>query len=360
MRTEQHCRGRGLNTYQRPGSPIASKSRGTFDDLASAGSAQGERPYGASPPRLSLLLLVRLFVVYAIPPTAFLGLDADAWSALGHMLLGIGAVIGGGWAIYNYRQSRRYEAATWLQGVYKDFYRADTLTTVRQVLEYHYAETAGPLLSQRILDREVPTTDTEEVLLRELDTLLNYFEHVLYLEDEHRLSQKDRQAVFEYWFNLMKQPEYASLRRYAARFSFERVARVLGAHKEEYVAVYGSLLEGHGLPDRPEFGSGLSTEGRCLIPGLLFDLGGYPGLVPGDGTVRGELLRVHDLSVFRALDKYEKYEPRDRDRSLYLRKAVRLVEPAIDAWVYVYNCDVAAFPLISSGDWDAYAAKDEG
>jgi hypothetical protein len=49
MRTEQHCRGRGVNTYQRPESPISSKSRGTFDDLASAGSAQGERPCGGRP-----------------------------------------------------------------------------------------------------------------------------------------------------------------------------------------------------------------------------------------------------------------------------------------------------------------------
>jgi len=277
------------------------------------------------------------------------------------MLLGIGAIMAGGWTIYNYRRTRRHEAATWLQGVYKDFYLADTFTSIRQILEYHYAETAGPLLSRRILDREIPTTDDEEVLLRELDTLLNYFEHVLYLEDEHQFSKKDRQAVFEYWFDLMMQSERASLRRYAARFGFERVARTLGAHKPEYVAVYGSLRQGFELPDSPKPDTKLRDRGPCRIPGDLYDLGGYPGLVPGDGEAIGELYEVPDLSVFSILDEYERYRAEDHEDSLYLRKAVRLSKPAnIDAWVYVYNRDVTREPLIASGDWSTHRDKAAG
>jgi hypothetical protein len=114
---------------------------------------------------------ISLGIVLTPPPFAFLGLDAADWEALGQMLLGIGAIAAGWWTIFNYRRTRRHEAATWLQGVYKDFYLSDTFTSIRQVLEYHYVETAGPLLSRRILDREIPTTDSEEVLLRELDTL---------------------------------------------------------------------------------------------------------------------------------------------------------------------------------------------
>jgi gamma-glutamylcyclotransferase (GGCT)/AIG2-like uncharacterized protein YtfP len=296
--------------------------------------------------------------VAALAPFALLGLDAADWQAVGEMLLGVGAISTGLWSIFNYRRTRQYGAAAWLQGVYKDFYLADTFAPIRQVLEYHYAETAGPLLSRRILDRQIPPTGSEEVLLRELDTLLNYFEYVLYLEDKHQLSKKDRLAVFEYWFDLLKEPECASLRRYAVRFRFERVVSALGAHKREYVAVYGSLRQGFGLPGTPDLGDRLRARGPCRIPGKLYDLGGYPGLVSGDGDVAGELYEVPDLSVFPMIDAHERYNADDCENSLYLRKAVRLHEPAnIDAWVYVYNREIADKPLIDNGDWATYPDK---
>jgi len=287
--------------------------------------------------------------------SAFLGLRAGDWQALGSMLLGVGAISTGLWAVFNYRQTRQYGAATWLQGVYKDFYLADTFAPIRQVLEYHYAETAGPLLSRRILDREIPPTEDEEVLLRELDTLLNYFEYVLYLEDKQQLSNRDRLAVFEYWFDLLKEPECASLRRYAARFRFERVVSALGAHASEYVAVYGSLRQGFESSDSPKLGNQLRASGLCHIPGNIYDVGGYPGLVLGDGNVLGELYEVPDPSLFPMVDEYEQYSANEYEKSLYVRKAVRLRQPDdIDAWIYVYNRDIAGKPLIESGDWATY------
>jgi hypothetical protein len=52
----------------------------------------------------------------ALPPgvqpvdvEGLLALDAQGWSALGSMLLGVAAVAGGRWAFYNYHQTRRYE-----------------------------------------------------------------------------------------------------------------------------------------------------------------------------------------------------------------------------------------------------------
>ena len=44
-------------------------------------------------------------------PQAF---DAQSWSAVGSIVLGLGAVFGGFWALYNYRRTRRYEAPRWL------------------------------------------------------------------------------------------------------------------------------------------------------------------------------------------------------------------------------------------------------
>lgn len=94
----------------------------------------------------------------------------------------------------------------------------------------------------------------------------------------------------------MSAPERASIRRYAARFGFERVAQVLGADQPDYVAVYGSLMRGFGLSDAPEgLEELLIDRGSCVISGKLYDLGDYPGLVPGDGNVNGELYEVRDF-----------------------------------------------------------------
>ena len=65
--------------------------------------------------------------------------------------------------------------------------------------------------------------------------------------------------------------------------------------------------DGFSLPDAPEVGGALLDQGYCTIQGLLYDLGEYPGLKPGEGSVIGELFEVRALSVFHQLDEYERY-----------------------------------------------------
>lgn len=292
-----------------------------------------------------------------MPLANLLGMSSQGWYALGEMMLGVGALAAGFWSLYNYYRTRRFEAARWLQGVFRDFYLSSQFSGVRELLEYNYPERAGPLLERRITDRHVPITTEEMRVLQDLDTLLNYFEHVLYLEFERQISKRDRMAVFEYWFDILNAPERASIRRYCARFGWERVAEVLSAGPDEYVAVYGSLRSGFALPDRPDVGDALVDVGQCVIQGCLYDLGDYPGLVAGDGRVIGELYKVRRLSVFRELDEYERYDPRKPEDSLYLRRATRLLEPAIDAWIYVYNRPIDSAQLIPSGDWSEHRGR---
>ena len=76
----------------------------------------------------------------------------------------------------------------------------------------------------------------------------------------------------------------------------------------------------------------LESKGSCKIPGSIFDLGEYPGLVlGGNSIVQGELFEIKDIAVFKELDNFEKYDPRDRINSLYIRRCIRLVEPKKDA-----------------------------
>ena len=97
----------------------------------------------------------------------------------------------------------------------------------------------------------------------------------------------------------------------------------------------------------------LSYEGPCRIPGALFDLGEYPGLVEGAGVVIGELHTIRDEKALEALDEFE------GEGSLYVRKRVRLIEPAVEAWVYVYNDSLAGAKPIASGCWRTHAGLAE-
>lgn len=290
-----------------------------------------------------------------------LGWRAQEWSALGDMLLGIGATVAGLWALFNYRKNRRVEAARWLQGVFRDFYLGDRFVQVRSTLEYQYRDQAGPLIERRLTDRDVELTDRDREILFQLDTLLNYFEHVLYLEREKHLKKRDRQAVLEYWFDLMSSDSCAALRRYTARFGFERVAHSLAARQPDYIAVYGSLMSGLDLEDKPELDGIARLVGSCRIPGQLLDLGDYPGLDDcRPGSVVGELYEVLEDQVFGVMDRFERYDAHHRADSLYLRRCLRLLEPRVDAWVYVFNGQVTDRSPVLSGDWRRHLHERSG
>jgi len=282
----------------------------------------------------------------------------EAWSALGNVLLGVGVVTAGVWTLFNYYRTRRAEAARWLQGLFREFYLDGRFTAIRNTLEYHYDQVAGPLLERRITDRDVPLSSQEELLLGEFDTLLNYFEHLLYLEREKHLQRKDRQAVFEYWFDIMSSDNSAAIRKYAARLGFEDVAATLGANDTDYIAVYGSLMRSVNGDTMPKVDGLVEYVGPCRIGGALYDLGDYPGLVPDDEhEAVGELYRVLAPKAFRVLDEFERYDAHDLEGSLYHRRCTRLREPRVDAWVYVYNRDVSDRELVESGDWRAHLAS---
>jgi gamma-glutamylcyclotransferase (GGCT)/AIG2-like uncharacterized protein YtfP len=126
--------------------------------------------------------------------------------------------------------------------------------------------------------------------------------------------------------------------------------------KGDLLAVYGELLSGLDAPQPPGLKHGLILRGSCWIPGVLYDLGQYAALVPGNGQVLGELYEVADPGRFEELDWFQTY---DRGRTLepeYVRCLVPLIEPEIEAWVYMYGHDPHGNPRVESGDWRGHLA----
>ena len=142
----------------------------------------------------------------------------------------------------------------------------------------------------------------------------------------------------------------------------------------EYFAFYGTLMRSLQHPDAPDpLGESLTAfECPCLIAGRLRDHGRYPGFVPrcsmapslsrpasseapvGD-LVKGELHRILRPEAFAVFDDYERYDPNDEAGSLYVRRKLILVEPEIEAWVYVSQVSDSD-PVVTGGDWAAHVA----
>ncbi len=119
----------------------------------------------------------------------------------------------------------------------------------------------------------------------------------------------------------------------------------------DIIAAYGLLRPGSSGLDRLRARSGVRPLGGCRIPGRLIHLGGHPGLVPGAGEVAGDLLGLLEPRVGALLDDFEDFDPAAPEGSAYRRVRLRLVRPAIHAWVYLWNGPVEAGPPVPGGDW---------
>ena len=98
------------------------------------------------------------------------------------------------------------------------------------------------------------------------------------------------------------------------------------------VFVYGTLMQGESNHDYYLRDS--SCKGKATVSGFeMYDIGYFPGIVPGEGTVPGELFEV-DEDTLQSLDGLE------GEGSLYIRKPVQVTLETgekVFASIYVYN-----------------------
>jgi gamma-glutamylcyclotransferase (GGCT)/AIG2-like uncharacterized protein YtfP len=127
----------------------------------------------------------------------------------------------------------------------------------------------------------------------------------------------------------------------------------------DLLAAYGELLSGLDSPQPPgqALKGGLVMRGSCWIPGVLYDLGQFPALVPGNGQVLGELYEVTDPGLFVDLDWFQTYDRGRETEPEYVRCLIPLIEPEVEAWVYMYDRDPAGHPRVESGDWRGHLAE---
>lgn len=123
------------------------------------------------------------------------------------------------------------------------------------------------------------------------------------------------------------------------------------AHKEmTKLFVYGTLLRGLS---RAQMLRDSQFLGPALLPGQLFDLGRYPGLLAGPGLVVGEIHLV-DAPTLQRIDRVEDFDARDSQSSLYRRRTVparHFSGRSETVQTYFYNREPDPGTLIQHGDY---------
>jgi gamma-glutamylcyclotransferase (GGCT)/AIG2-like uncharacterized protein YtfP len=117
--------------------------------------------------------------------------------------------------------------------------------------------------------------------------------------------------------------------------------------------IYGTLMPGLRLEAEMQ---GARFLGAAQVPGRLVDVGRYPGFLPGDGLVTGEVYDVDDAHLVR-LDGVEDMVPGDRAASQYWREEVTVVGGPLQGQqvqTYVYNRPVDDCTPITHGDYRRY------
>ncbi len=120
-----------------------------------------------------------------------------------------------------------------------------------------------------------------------------------------------------------------------------------------WIFTYGTLMR--GIPSR--FGNYLEANGMFVgeaqMPGRLYDLGNYPGLIYDEQNGRlitGHIFELMDAQkVLEQLDRYEGIDPASPPPHEYRR----VIRPAlwkgqrVACWVYEYALDPAGKPEIT-------------
>jgi gamma-glutamylcyclotransferase (GGCT)/AIG2-like uncharacterized protein YtfP len=127
---------------------------------------------------------------------------------------------------------------------------------------------------------------------------------------------------------------------------------------KDYLFVYGTLSLNRAPGEVADAVKRLRPVGAATVKGRLYDLGEYPGAILDASARRKISGRVFalpdDQAVLKSLDDYEDYKPHNPEGSLFVRKraTVRLDGGReLQCWVYVYNRDPGAAPLVSGGDY---------
>ena len=133
------------------------------------------------------------------------------------------------------------------------------------------------------------------------------------------------------------------------------------AASPDYLVVYGTLRPGFSNEYAQFLRQYSRYVGECSFPGLLYDLGNYPGAVYQKESAMCVLGSLYDISlnqqrILNRLDEYEGIDPGAEQPAEYYRTVIPVLctGETLDCWVYLCNLSTTGKRLITSGDYLQY------
>jgi len=142
-------------------------------------------------------------------------------------------IVGGVVAVLNYRTNVKLNRAKWLLDLHQIFFLEASHKEIRQKIDQSFAEHLEPKI-RKVLQNESMTSEEQSELQR-LDDYLNFFEFILYLKERRlrQISQADLGAMFQYYIDRLKDPEFQVLRDYIKQYGYENLDRYLEGTRHE-------------------------------------------------------------------------------------------------------------------------------
>jgi gamma-glutamylcyclotransferase (GGCT)/AIG2-like uncharacterized protein YtfP len=135
-----------------------------------------------------------------------------------------------------------------------------------------------------------------------------------------------------------------------------RLSLVQGFLMSDYLFVYGTLQAGFAPPEIAHVVEALKPVAKATVPGILYDLGEYPGAIldpSSKQTVSGMVLQLpDDARVLALIDKYEGFNPNSPEASQFVRVLENVALESgrqLECWTYVYNRDPESAPILQDG-----------
>lgn len=114
--------------------------------------------------------------------------------------------------------------------------------------------------------------------------------------------------------------------------------------------VYGTLRAGHRMSRNLGLDGTSPVTANVTVDGFqMFDLGSFPGIIPGKGQVTGDIFDV-DPKYLPGLDSYEGVP------YLYRRETIEVPGHG-SVFTYVYNTNSTPHRRVEQGDWNDYVRQ---
>jgi len=242
-----------------------------------------------------------------------------------------------------------YNSTRWQNELVNKFYFSEEFHNIRLRFEFDFHHYYAPALEKWDTNKDLLTNEDKN-RIGEVDSVVNFFENLLYIIAQGHISEKDHFAAFSYWYVLMRDEEHVSLRQYL-RYGFENIQKRTKMVCQTYLWIPEQIPLANLETLLKE--KHLTPRGKASLKGGISN-----GLViKSQEEMKGDLYEITDVGVFDQLDSAYGFNPADWANSVSIRRYVRLSTPDYGAWIYLDPDQALYFSQRRTGQWQLKPPK---